>query len=138
MSSKDLLSGKSGKDKKDVKPQAAVEKKEDIKQEDVETKTDIEEKPSDDLLEGGQSAETQEQKPEENPAQEIDPNAVKNELMNRGKMRIPKAQFSVKDVLRQRRENGKKVVMTPKQEIEFRKKGLSPKQELKRRRNISK
>ena len=81
---------------------------------------------------------TQEQKPEEKPAQEIDPNAVKNELMNRGKMRIPKAQFSVKDVLRQRRENGKKVVMTPKQEIEFRKKGLSPKQELKRRRNISK
>ena len=89
-------------------------------------------------MEGGQSAETQEQKPEEKPAQEIDPNAVKNELMNRGKMRIPKAQFSVKDVLRQRRENGKKVVMTPKQEIEFRKKGLSPKQELKRRRNISK
>ena len=99
---------------------------------------DGDKKPSDDLLEGGQSAETQEQKPEEKPAQEIDPNAVKNELMNRGKMRIPKAQFSVKDVLRQRRENGKKVVMTPKQEIEFRKKGLSPKQELKRRRNISK
>ena len=99
---------------------------------------DGDKKPSDDLLEGGQSAEIQEQKPEEKSAQEIDPNAVKNELMNRGKMRIPKAQFSVKDVLRQRRENGKKVVMTPKQEIEFRKKGLSPKQELKRRRNISK
>lgn len=72
-------------------------------------------------------------------ALEIDPNAVKNELLNRGsRVKVPKPEFSVKDVLRQRQVTGKQVKMTPKQEIEYRKKGLSPKQELKLRRNITK
>lgn len=78
-----------------------------------------------------------EENPDETP--EIDPNAVKNELLNRGsRVRVPKPEFSVKDVLRQRQVTGKQVKMTPKQEIEYRKKGLSPKQELKLRRNITK
>ena len=72
-------------------------------------------------------------------APEIDPNAVKNELLNRGsRVKVPKPEFSVKDVLRQRQVTGKQVKMSPKQEIEYRKKGLSPKQELKLRRNITK
>ena len=59
--------------------------------------------------------------------------------MNRGRaIKVPKPEFNVKDVLRQRQETGKQVKMTPKQEIEYRKRGLSPKQELKRRRNITK
>lgn len=126
--------------------QAGSENSEEIQHDALKEETEIEEKSeTDGDFEDGEKSETEvgekseTEGGDEDPEQEIDPNAVKNELMNRGRaIKVPKPDFNVKDVLRQRQETGKQVKMTPKQEIEYRKRGLSPKQELKRRRNITK